>query len=93
MSEQQERLPVDVYEFIAHQIEVLSSIAWSKMGLQPDMMTGQMVYDLDQAKIAVDAAGALAPLLEPHLDDSDRRQIQNLVRDLRINYVDKASNQ
>jgi hypothetical protein len=41
--------------------------------------------------LAIDAAAALAGVIEPQLeDDADRRRVQNLVRDLRVNYVQKA---
>lgn len=88
MSEQAQ--PIDVFQFVAVMTEQLASIAWQKMGLQPDMSTGQIHKDLPQCKAAIDATAALSAIVEPQLDEPDRRQLQNLVRDLRINFVEQS---
>lgn len=82
--------PVNVFEFLAVIIDQTAAIAWQKMGLQPDFSTGQIAKDLDQCKSAIDATAALAQIVEPQLDETDRRHMQNLVRDLRINYVEHS---
>lgn len=88
---QPEPQPIDVNEAIAQMVDFMSSLAWQKMGLQNDLATGKIHMDLAQAKAAVDATTALVEVLEPALEDeADRRQVQNLVRDLRINYVQKS---
>lgn len=85
-----ERQPLDVFGVLAVTVEQMASIAWQKMGLQPDFVTGKIEKDMAQCKTAVDATAALAALLEPSLDESDRRQLQNLVRDLRMNFMEKS---
>lgn len=86
--------PVDVFETIATMTEVLASLAWQKMGLQPDMATGQIAPDMKQAKAAIDAVAALAAIFEPEVEDeTEKRAVQNLVRDLRVNYVEKSGAQ
>lgn len=82
--------PVNVFEFLAVIIEQTSALAWQKMGLQPDFATGQTVKDLEQCKIAIDATAALAQIVDSQLDEGDRRQMQNLLRDLRINFVEHS---
>ena len=87
----QQAQPIDVFEALATSLDLFAALAWQKMGLQPDMATGRIAPDMKQAKAAVDAAAAIATVLEPVLeDDADRRQVQNLVRDLRINYLEKS---
>ena len=89
--QQAQHKPIDVFEVLATSLELFSEVAWQKMGLRPDMGTGKIEPDMKQAKAAVDAAAAVAAILEPALEDeADRRQIQNLVRDLRLNFVDKS---
>ncbi len=90
MSDQEKAQPIDVYQVLAIMVDQLAELAWQKMGLKSDPLTGQIEKDLEQAKAAVDSAAQLASFLEPQLDDADRRQIQNLVRDLRVNYVEKS---
>lgn len=90
MSEDTQPSPVDVYDVIATMVDTMAAIAWSKLGLQPDMATGRLEADLDQAKVAIDLTTHLAGFIEPKLDEEDKRRIHGLVRDLRLNYVDKS---
>ena len=85
-----EKDSLDVYESLAEMLEVWSSIAWSKMGLRPDIMSGKTDLDLGQAKVAINVATFLAESIENTLDEEDRRRVQNIVRDLKINYVQKS---
>lgn len=91
MAEQETPGPIDVHVVLALMVDELASIAWQKMGLQPDMLTGKIEPDLSQAKVAIDAVAQLIPHFEPKLEDDDRRRIQNLQSDLKINYVQRAS--
>lgn len=86
-----EKAPVNVYEFLAVMVDQVAAIAWQKMGLQPDFVTGKIEKDMTQCKAAVDAVAALAQIVDPQLDDNDKRQMQNLVRDLRMNFVEHNS--
>ena len=81
---------LDVYDSLAEMLEVWSSIAWSKMGLRPDIMSGKTAVDLGQAKVAINVATFLAETMEAALDEEDRRRVHNIVRDLKINYVQKS---
>jgi hypothetical protein len=82
---------LDVFEHAAQSLDVWAAIAWSKLGLSPDIMNGAIGMDLPQAKAAIDIAAYLAGILENHLDPDDRRRVQGLVRDLRINFVQKST--
>ena len=88
MMEKEEGL--DVFENMAEMLEVWSSIAWSKMGLRADIMSGKTAKDMGQAKVAIEVASFLATSLEGRLDEEDRRRVQGIVRDLKINYVQKS---
>lgn len=90
MSQETPLEPLSVGPVLAEMIDVLSSIGWQKLGLQPDMATGSLAKDLAQAKLAIDSASALADQLMPLLDDEDKRKMANLLRDLRVNYVQKV---
>jgi hypothetical protein len=81
--------PLSVYAVLATFVENLSSVAWSKLGLQPDLITGELSVNLDEAKVAIDATAKLIEFLDAEMDEADRRQLQTLVRDLRLNYVAK----
>jgi hypothetical protein len=81
---------IEVGELIAHMLDHLASVAWVKLGLQPDPFTGEMAKDIDQARVAVDAVAALVPVIEGSLDEDDRRELHNLLRNLRINFMEKS---
>ena len=82
--------PLNVHSFLAVMLDQLAAIAWQKMGLQADPMTGKVERDLVQARVAIDVAETVAKSLEGELDEDDRRQMNNLVRDLKLNYVEQS---
>lgn len=93
MSETTEALPrepLNVYTVLAVMLEQISSVAWQKLGLQHDPVTGTLDKDLAQARVAIDVAESVAKALESQLDDEDCRQVQNLVRDLKVNFVEQS---
>jgi hypothetical protein len=91
MENSEQGQPLDVFDHAAQSLDVWAAIAWSKLGLSPDIMNGTIGMDLAQAKAAIDIAAYLAGVLENHLDADDRRRVQGLVRDLRINFVQKST--
>lgn len=92
MSEEptQDQRPVDVYEVFGVMLSQLAEIAWTKLGLRPDLATRRIERDLDQARVTIDLIGQIVDLLEPKLDDEDKRQVRNLVSDLKMNYVNQS---
>ncbi|MFY9234924.1 MAG: DUF1844 domain-containing protein [Fimbriimonadaceae bacterium] len=79
--------PGSVYDFIAGMVDAMAAIAWQKLGLHRDMMTGNIEKDLAEAKVAIDLTAHLATFIYPRLDAEDKRVLENLVKDLRLNYV------
>lgn len=91
MGQDTEVQPLDVHTVIMVMVDQMSGIAWQKMGLQPDAMTGKIHKDLAQAKIAVDVVANLSNFITPQLDETDKREITNLVSNLKINFVQKSA--
>ena len=83
----QERSAPTIYDHLAIVLDQLSAVAWQKLGLQPDMVTGKIEPDLAQARVAIDVVGYLSSQLESQLDEADKKHLHSLVRDLKINYV------
>jgi hypothetical protein len=82
--------PISVYALITLMVDQLAAVAWQKLGLQPDPITGKLHKDLAEAKVAIDLVAHLSSFIEPRLDDEDRRRLHALVRDLRLNFVQKS---
>lgn len=89
MGDEQEALrePVHVDQVLAVVLDQLAGMAWQRLGLHTDPVTGKAEPDLAQARKAIDAVDALGNLLMPALDDEDRRQLANLRADLKANYL------
>jgi hypothetical protein len=83
--------PPTVYDHLAAILDQMAAVSWQKLGLQPDMVTGKIAPDLDGAKVAIDFCAHIVGLIEVHLEPSDLRQVQTLIRDLRMNYVQKRT--
>jgi hypothetical protein len=67
-----------VSDLLVHSSSLLASLAFGK--LSPD------VKDLEQARLAIDALGALEPLL----DEGSRRDFQQVLTNLRLAYTEAA---
>jgi hypothetical protein len=91
MADETPKTAPSVFDHLALMLDQISAVSWQKMGLQPDPITNRMEKDLYQAKIAIDTAAFLAHELEQNLDAEDRKQVQSLITNLRINYVQKTS--
>lgn len=68
-------------------IDILHQGAWIAMGLVTDPGSGQVERNMDDARIAIDCVAFLAQKAEAHLDDATRREVQRVVSDLQVNYV------
>ncbi len=90
---QEQPISVDVYAILKISIAQLANIAWQMMGLQPDPFTNQVRKDMVQARIAIDAATALAEQLKPHIHGQEMKDYQTLLTDLRLNFVSHSEEQ
>ncbi len=81
----------DAASLVATCISLLAEKAWQAMGLVPNPATKTIERKFDEAQLAIDAAVALADLLRPRLTDGERRDVETLVANLRINFVEQKS--
>ena len=81
----------DAMSLIATCISLLANRAWQAMGLVPNSATQSIERHFDEAQLAIDAAAALADLLRPRVGDRERRELETLVANLRINFVEQKS--
>ena len=81
---------LDVPSALRFCVQMLQEIAWMKLGLVASPSSGKIEQDLPQAKVAIDAVGDLATRLNPFADDGERREMQTLLSNLRINFVQKS---
>ena len=86
----EEQKGISVYDLMAVSLDQFVEVAWVKMGLRPDPLTRAENIDIEEAKVAIDVASRFAESLDPHLEDEDRRRVQQLLTDLRMNYIRKS---
>ncbi len=70
-------------------ISLLAMQAWEAMGLLPDAVTKKVERRLDDAQLAIDAAGALIDVIRAHLTDAERRELDTLLTNLRLNFIEQ----
>ncbi len=78
---------LDTYSLLGLFAGLLSEKAWQTMGLRTKPGTDKIETDLDQARVAIDTVGFLAEKMQPHLPDDEKRRMEGLVADLKLNYV------
>jgi len=91
MTENETPKAVSVYDLIGVSLDQFIEVAWVKMGLRADPITRAESIDMNEAKVAIDIASRFAETLDAHLEDDDRRRVQQLLSDLRMNYIRKSS--
>ena len=79
-----------VADILRTTVNMLNEKAWIHMGLIPDPLSGQIDRDLAEARMAIDALADLAKHLEPHTEGTEKRELQVMVSNLRINYVQQS---
>jgi hypothetical protein len=79
----------DALALVTTCISLLAAKAWEAMGLVPNPQTKQIERKLDDAQLAIDAASALVDLVRPKVSDAERREIETLLTNLRLNFVEQ----
>jgi hypothetical protein len=70
-------------------ISMLSGKAWEYLGLIMNPETKEINKDLKKAKIAIDTVAFLYDQIKNDLNPEDFKRIENLLANLRMNYVEK----
>lgn len=83
-----EPLP-DAMTLVGTCLSLMAARAWQAMGLVPDPSTKQVERKLDDAQLAIDAAAALAEVIRPRVAERERREIESLITNLRLNFVEQ----
>lgn len=84
-------MEVTVQGVLRFSVEFLSLCAWTNMGLRPDPVTGKIERNLDEARRAIDVLGALAPHVEAGAEADEKRDLRNLLADLRVNFLRQSN--
>lgn len=83
--------PPDTMELIRWCIGVLAGAAWQNLGLIPNPATKQVERNLDDARLAIDAVAALIEPVKSRMDERTRRELETLLANLRLNFVEQRA--
>jgi hypothetical protein len=82
--------PLTAQEMIGLYIGQLQEIAWSRMGLTPNPTSGTIERDLADARLAIDCAADLVGRIMPLVDAATRRELETMLANLRLNFVQQS---
>ena len=78
---------LDVYSLLGLFVGILAEKAWQTLGLRTKTGTDKVETNFDQARVAIDTVGFFAEKLELRLPEDEKRRLEGLVADLKLNYV------
>ena len=83
-------IQLDARSLATSMIGVFAAHAWRAMGLVPHPLTGEIAIDLPEAQLSIDCVHFLFSKVEKDLPDTERRETQRRLNDLRMNYLDRS---
>lgn len=86
-----EQVPLRAPELVRWCVTLLATSAWQALGLIPDPATHRVERHLDDARLAIDAAASLIEHLRPGLPDTEQREFDTLLTNLRLNFVEQQT--
>lgn len=85
-----ELLAPDLPMVLASMAAMLEEQAWRHLGLVANPVTRQVEQDLQKAKIAIDVVAYITGQVSPLVGDAQRRDLQNKVSTLQVNFVEQS---
>ena len=89
--EETAQVPLRAPDLVRWCVTLLATSAWQAMGLIADPATHRVERNLDDARLAIDAAAALLDHLRPRLPDAEQREFETLLTNLRLNFVEQQA--
>lgn len=78
-------------DLLVWNLSLLAAKAWEGMGLVPSPLTNKVEKNLEEARLAIDAFAAIFEVLRVRIEEQTRREMETLLTNLRINFVEKSS--
>jgi len=86
----EERPELTVYNLLRMAVGMFAEQAWIHLGLRMDPSTSKTEANLPFAKVAIDTLSFMVEQLQPGLDSQDKRELEALLANLRVNYVQRT---
>ena len=85
-----ERPDINVYSLLRMSIGMYIEQAWIHLGLRMDPNKSKVEQNLSYAKVAIDVVDFMVQRLQPDLDETERRELDLMLANLRMNYVQRV---
>jgi hypothetical protein len=85
-----ERPDINVYSLLRMSIGMYIEQAWIHLGLRMDPNKSKVEQNLPYAKVAIDVVDFMVQKLQSDLDENERRELDLLLANLRMNYVQRV---
>ena len=82
---------LDTYTTLKLFMGVLAGTAWRNLGLVVNPRTNKIEKDMNQARVAIDVFEFIFKQIEGKLAEEEKRQLNGLLSDLKINFVTHQS--
>ncbi len=81
---------LEVYDVLRFSLGLFVQQAWIHLGIQKAPGAEDVKTDLEQAKVAIETIRALAAQLEGHVEEGEQREMQAIISNLQINFVQRS---
>lgn len=71
-------------------IGILNGKAWEYLGLMMNPETKELNQDLKKAKITIDSIDFMLERIKDELEAEDKKQLENILANLQMNYIEKS---
>jgi len=86
-----EELPdITVYSLLRMSVGMYVEQAWVHLGVRMDPNKNKVEQNLPYAKVAIDTVEFMTRQLQPDLDERERKELDLLLANLRMNYVQRV---
>jgi hypothetical protein len=89
-TEEGERPDINVHSLLRMTVGMFVEQAWIHLGLRMDPNKNKVEQNLPYAKTAIDIVEFMIQKLEPDLDEGEKRELNLMLANLRMNYVQRA---
>jgi len=79
---------IGVYGVLRFCANLLMQQAWISLGIQAP--GGEIKESIPEAKVAIDTLAEIVERLQPDLDGDEKRELESVLANLRVNYVQRA---
>jgi hypothetical protein len=89
-TEEGERPDINVHSLLRMTVGMFIEQAWIHLGLRMDPNKNKVEQNLPHAKTAIDIVEFMIQKLGPDLDEGEKRELDLMLANLRMNYVQRA---